>query len=424
MKKYYNSTQNMMDSMIKWEKKLFDSPELGFKEVQTKKIIESFLSEHKIPITNDYGVNGFSVSIGQGKPHIGLIAELDALPIPSHFNASQVDGAAHGCGHHLQTTMMMHIMAILKQQQGQLNGKVTCFFIAAEEYVDLDYRKQLQQENKIKLLSGKQNLLLQQAFSDVDVLLSTHTMGEVKTPSMEVNASLSGFIYKKLIFHGKSSHAAVNPDQGVNALNALVLTQNGIALLRETFKESDQIRVHLITTLGGQSVNAVPEKAILEGYVRAVETDILLKVSDNIDHLAYHMAQGIKASVTVENSVGYVPFKQHRPLNDVLLPFIKEVVDEKNIVDYQKSFAAGDVGDCSLFYPTIQLGFSGCVGRVHGNDFKMKNAQEALFNPTYVLLCGIDELLNNPTSLEKVTSSFSPSMTLNEYRKLHNIEII
>ncbi len=424
MKKYFDSTLNMMDSMIKWEKRLFDSPELGFKEVQTRKIIESFLSEHKISITNDYGINGFSVSIGQGKPHIGLIAELDALPIPSHFNASQVDGAAHGCGHHLQTTMMMHIMAILKQQQDQLNGKVTCFFVAAEEYVDLDYRKQLQKENKIQLLSGKQNLLLQQAFSDVDVLLSTHTMGEVKTPSMEVNASLSGFIYKKLIFHGKSSHAAVNPDQGVNALNALVLTQNGIALLRETFKESDQIRVHLITTLGGQSVNAVPEKAILEGYVRAVKTDILLEVSDNIDHLAYHMALAIKASVTVENSVGYIPFKQHRPLNDVLLPYIKEVVKQENIVDHQKSFAAGDVGDCSLFYPTIQLGFSGCVGRVHGNDFKMSNAQEALFNPTYVVLCGIDELLHNPTTLEKVTSNFSPSMTLNEYRKLHHIEVI
>lgn len=262
-------------SLLEWENNLFNIPEIGFKEVKTKKAIQSFLAKENIEVTADFGLSGFAVTLGEGSPHIGLIAELDALIVPSHFTVSEV-GAAHACGHHLQTDIMMHVLAIVNKNKDRFKGRVTCYFVAAEEFIDLDYRLTLQAEKKIKLLSGKQNLLVDGAFGDVDVLISTHTMGEVKGPSMELNATLSGFIYKKLTFHGISSHAAVAPEQGINALNALVLTQNAIALLRETFTESNRIRVHMMTTLGGQSVNAVVEKAILEGYVRAGNPEALL----------------------------------------------------------------------------------------------------------------------------------------------------
>ncbi|PKM87295.1 MAG: amidohydrolase [Firmicutes bacterium HGW-Firmicutes-10] len=405
--------------LIGWEKDLFAMPELGFKEQRTKAYLLDLFRELNVQI-EDFGLCGFSVSIGQGKPHIGLIAEMDALVVPNHFMASSIDGAAHACGHHLQSAIMAAVMRLLYKQKTVTQGKVTCYFIAAEEYVDLDARKQLRDQGKISLLSGKQNLIVENRFDDVDVLISCHTMGATDRPKMEINSMLSGFVYKKYTFVGKSSHAAVAPHLGVNALSAMALAQSAIGLLRETFREEDLIRVHLMSTLGGQSVNAVPAKTVLEGYVRSIDTNILTQVSEKIDHTVSHSAQALFAQVEIESTPGYFPLKQSEELSDVLRPFMVECVGE-NIVNHQKSFAAGDIGDCSLFVPTVQFGFSGCKGVVHGADFCMDNPTEALVYPVAVTLNSVQKLLTDVETLRNIKDKFKPLMTIEQYKQFHGV---
>lgn len=409
--------QASKSSLIKMERELFNTPELGFKEQKTKQIILDYLKEHKLERTEDYGLSGFRVTIGSGKPHIALIAEMDALIVHKHPNAGP-DGAAHACGHHLQSTIMSHVLTLFNEHESFV-GSLSLYCIAAEEFVDLDYRIQLQSEGKIKLLSGKQNLILMNAFEDVDAFLSVHTMGETSTPSMEINASLSGFIYKKLHFYGQAAHAAVMPHKGINALNAQLLTQQAFAYLRETFLEEDRIRLHLITTQGGESVNSVPAHTILEGYVRSVNPDTLISLNARLNETARHCAQAMEAQLEIEDRTGYMPLIQSRELNDLLLPHIKSVVDERNIVDHQKSFAAGDMGDLSLFKPTIQLGFSGCKGLVHGMDFRMENADEALIYPTTVLLSALSDIYRDPSAFNQIISTYPVKMTCEEYEKMH-----
>jgi amidohydrolase len=342
MSDWMKIVSDFQSELMRWEKDLFAMPELGFKEQRTKAYLLNLFSESNVEI-EDFGLSGFSVSIGQGKPHVGLIAEMDALVVTNHFMASPSDGAAHACGHHLQSAIMAGVMKLLVTQKTVTQGKVTCYFIAAEEYVDLDARKQLRDQGKITLLSGKQNLIIEDRFKDVDVLISCHTMGATDRPKMEINSMLSGFVYKKYTFIGKSSHAAVAPHLGVNALSAMALAQNAIGLLRETFREEDLIRVHLMSTLGGQSVNAVPSKTVLEGYVRSIDTNILTQVSEKIDHTVTHSAQALFAQVEIESTPGYFPLKQSEELSDVLRPFMVACVGE-NIVNHQKSFAAGTLG--------------------------------------------------------------------------------
>ncbi|HET6786048.1 MAG TPA: hypothetical protein VFH18_08480, partial [Erysipelotrichaceae bacterium] len=197
MNHWHNQLVLNRASLEAMESDLFNHPELGFKEKETRRILVDFLHSNNIQIDQDYGLSGFSIKVGQGKPHIGLIAEMDALVVLDHPNAG-VDGAAHACGHHLQTTILAHIFKLWNEYKNKPQGTLSCYFIAAEEFVDLDFRLDLQANKKIELLSGKQNLILQDAFRDVDCFLSVHTMGETQTASMEINASLSGFIYKKL----------------------------------------------------------------------------------------------------------------------------------------------------------------------------------------------------------------------------------
>lgn len=402
------------------ESRLFNHPELGFKEQETRRILLEYLYQNHIEIDQDFNLSGFSIKVGSGKPHIALIAEMDALVVLDHPNAGK-DGAAHACGHHLQTTILAHVFKLWKDYTDKPQGTLSCYFIAAEEFVDLDFRLKLQEEKKIELLSGKQNLILQDAFKDVDCFLSVHTMGETSVPSMEINASLSGFIYKKFHFKGQAAHAAVMPHLGINALNAQILTQNAFALLRETFQEDDRIRLHLITTSGGHSVNSVPSDTVLEGYVRSINPDKLLELNEKLNHVAYHCAQAQFASVEIEDRMGYMPLIQSNELNQILLPYILDLIPSQNIIDHQKSFAAGDMGDLSLFKPTIQLGFSGCSGLVHGKNFCMANSTEALINPAYVLLSSIEEIMLNPDKLDVITAHYPTKMSIEDYRKMHNI---
>ena len=417
MTKWTSILESSKTSLMKMESALFNTPELGFKEQKTRQIILDYLKEHQLSITKDYGLSGFRVTIGSGKPHVALIAEMDALIVHKHPNAGP-DGAAHACGHHLQSTILTHVLTLFNEHES-FDGSLSLYCIAAEEFVDLDYRLQLQADGQIKLLSGKQNLILMNAFDDVDAFLSVHTMGETLKPSMEINASLSGFIYKKLHFYGQAAHAAVMPHKGINALNAQLLTQQAFAYLRETFQEEDRIRLHLITTQGGESVNSVPAHTILEGYVRSINPDILINLNARLNETAKHCALAMEARVEIEDRTGYMPLLQSRELSDLLLPHIKKVVPEANIVDHQKSFAAGDMGDLSLFKPTIQLGFSGCKGLVHGMDFRMDNVEEALVYPAYVLLSTLSDLYRDPSAFNALVQAYPVKMTCEEYTNMH-----
>jgi amidohydrolase len=407
------------DSLVTLEKDLFKIPELGFKEAKTKAHLKAFFKQHGLEFTEDYGVNGFRITLGHGKPHIALIAELDALVVPEHFMKGDED-AAHACGHNIQGSIMAHVLSLFKKHQ-KFQGTLSLYGIAAEEFIDLAYRESLQANQTITLLSGKQNLILQDAFKDVDVCIAVHTMGETSKASMEINTVLSGFIYKRLTFHGQAAHAAVNPSMGINALNAMVLTQNALALLRETFKEEDRIRLHLISTKGGDSVNAVPSQAVLEGYVRAVEPEILQTLSAKVSHAAVHCAQALGATCTVFDRPGYMPLWQSRALNEVAKPYIIECVGEANLVDHQVSFAAGDLGDLALMMPTVQIGFSGCKGVVHGKDFRLDNPTEALKYPTYVVLNMLSELFEHPEKVQAIVDAHPKNFDLARYKALHQV---
>ena len=117
---------------------LFHHPELGFKETETKKIIQKFLDRHDLKIDREYALTGFSVTIGEGRPHIGLVAELDAIPTQGHPCADPLTTAAHACGHSTQVGIMLGVMAALTGDPDRPAGTVTLFFTPAEEFTDME----------------------------------------------------------------------------------------------------------------------------------------------------------------------------------------------------------------------------------------------------------------------------------------------
>ncbi len=392
------------EEIIQLGKQLFLHPELGYKEHETKKIILDTLAKHGISAEAEYFETGFQISLGKGKPHIGLIAELDAIPVEGHPCANPVDHAAHACGHSTQVTIMVNAMLALKKS-GILDqkGKVTLYFTPGEEYTDLEYRKQLIKDGKIDYIGGKMNMLKAGVFSDCDCIIHLHAMGSAY--AYGYGSTLAGFKYKKIHFKGKASHAGVLPHLGINALNEFTLFNVGLGMLRETIEEKDMVRVHGMITKGGDTINSIPSEVIYECYIRTTNQDKLIEIDQKITDLASHCAMALGGQAVFDDMVGYLPFTPNPVLSQVAHQNILNFVSEDQIIADERSIAGGDVGDVSCFYPMIQFGYNGFHGVIHGTDFEIVDEYKAFIEPAKIVCGCIVDLLQQPSLIDEIKAT-------------------
>ena len=402
------------EELIALGDELFRNPELGFREFRTGEIIREYLKRHDLKVTDEYDVTGFSVTIGSGRPHIGIIAELDAIPTPGHPFADPETNAAHACGHSSQQVIALGALTAIAQQINQLSGTVTLFFTPAEEFTDIEYRRRLIAEGKIRYLSGKENMLAERKFDDVDCLIHMHAMGSSEY-NYSVDSILAGFIYKKITFIGRAAHAAVLPHLGINAVNELNLFLNAVNALRETFRDEDMVRVHGMIDQGGSTVNSIPDKAVYECYVRTVNQDILQQLNQQISNAADHCAKALGGSCIIEDTKGYLPLHQSPKLCEVVMDNILQFADRKEIHHHEKSVAAGDVGDICAFKPIIQYGYNGFSGRIHGADLKIEDPETVYITQSKITAMTVYDLLADPSLVKQITDEFTPSMTWQQY---------
>ncbi|MCF0109525.1 MAG: amidohydrolase [Erysipelotrichaceae bacterium] len=396
--------------MIELGRTLFNTPELGYKELETKKILVDFLKKEGFEVEQEYCVSGFSVSLGSGHPHIGLIAEMDAIPTLGHPCANTNDNnAAHACGHSTQGAAMVNALVALKKSGLVKEGKITLFFCPAEEFTDLPYRHQLIAEGKIDYIGGKINMIQQGLFDDVDVCLHCHAMGG-SPYYFAIHSQLAGFVYKKFTFKGTASHAAVLPHLGHNALNMFALFQCAAGMMRETFEDEDKNRFHGIVVEGGQTVNSIPERVVYESYIRSFNGKKMLELSDQYTDMAKHCAAALGGDCEVENIPGYLPFKPCVQLGEVVRGNMLRFVGEDQILTDERSVAAGDIGDLGCFKPTIQFGYGGVSGAIHGASMAIADEHRVYVQNAEIIADTVIDLLYTDGLVEDIVRNFEPSM--------------
>lgn len=376
---------------------LFEHPELGFYEEETEHVICEYLEELGIPFEHHICEHGVRCTLGTGSYHIGVIADMDAL-------LTQIDGklqAYHSCGHSIQVAVLLNVIAAFCRTNAMetLEGKISFFFTPAEEYIDLDRRRVLQEEGKIRYLSGKQNMIYEGYMDDLDVVLSCHVMGpDPARPEakFDINSTLAGFILKDIHFQGTAAHAGVIPHLGRNALQAATLSLTAIQMLKDTFAPEAGSRVFPILKEGGTTANTICEHARLETYLRIIDDKELFRISEQITNACNHCALALETTCKVVDTNGYLPLKQNRQLNEIVYRNMRLQCEEKEIIHDVVSGASGDIGDVSFLIPTIQFGFSGIQGNVHSNEFTIVDPKHCYEDTAKVLAGTIVDLLEHP----------------------------
>lgn len=409
------------EEMFALGRKMFNTPELGYKEFKTRQIILDYLKANGFDDIQFFGETGMIVTIGSGKPSVGLIAELDAIPTPGHPQADPKTGAAHTCGHSTQCVIMMEALRVLKEEMKNRKGTVKLYFTPAEEFTDIAFRKEYIRSGKAKYFSGKIGMLTEGIFDDSDVLIHLHAMGRYEGHRFSVGSTLAGFTYKQITFRGRAAHAAVNPDKGINALNMFALFQSAIGMLRETFVDEDKNRIHGILTKGGNTVNSIPDEVIYECYVRSFKQENLLKLSDAVNNAAEHCAMALGGTAEISDLPGDLPFYQNKDLNAVIYRNMLKHTTEDQILTGEQSVAAGDIGDVGCFFPTIQFGYTGFEGYCHGITMCVIDEDEVYTIPSDIVVDSVLDLMDHPEEVQKIRDNFKPSISREDY--LRHLEV-
>ncbi|MFR9071116.1 MAG: amidohydrolase, partial [Paraclostridium sp.] len=219
------------DKIIEAGKSIYETPELGYKEVKSTKTASDFLKSLGVDVVENIAVTGCMTSLNSDKdgPKIAVMGELDSVVCPDHKDANEI-GNIHCCGHNIQVAGMLGCAlgiinsGVLKY----LDGKIDFMAVPSEECIDLEFRKSLQDKNEIKYVGGKQELLYRGTLDDVDMAMMFHALNFEENKNCVIKSYTNGFISKHATFIGRASHAGIAPHEGINALNMASLAANNI----------------------------------------------------------------------------------------------------------------------------------------------------------------------------------------------------
>lgn len=234
----HRSLDGVRDRLVEVAREIHHNPEIGFEEHEASRLLCDLLEEHGFAVQR--GASGMATAFlaerGRGGPEVAFVSEYDALR-----------GIGHACGHNLIGTgsAAAGIALAAALEEAGLPGRVRVIGSPAEEGG-----------------GGKIPLCDDGVFDRTDAALIFH-------PSDRTFAVMWALActHWHWAFTGRAAHAAGDPDQGINALDAFVHAYNGISLWRQQLR--DGARVHGFIAEGGTAPNVIPERTSGEFITRA-----------------------------------------------------------------------------------------------------------------------------------------------------------
>ena len=319
----------------------------GFRTEQSfDGIPTAFLAEYRTDVENG---SGRPVSPEGHIPAVAFLAEYDALPGYGDLSPDG-SGNAHACGHNWISAVSykaaVSLVRALKAWNRdaspgeRIEARVLLIGTPAEETWGAKIK--MADEGVLKAL-------------DMDAVFECHLSG------MEANCfdnyllALSDLRYT---FRGKASHAAVHPELGRNALDALHLMYAGVSCLRQ--QVLPDTRIHARVMEGGEAVNIIPDKTVVQYYARSGKRSYLEELVERINDCARGAA--LMAGCTVEIDRKPFTFSDMRNNSAIVKraeQYLLEAAPEARFrQDSVFTAPSGDIGNVSYEAPSFYGVFS------------------------------------------------------------------
>ncbi len=367
-------------------KEMYENPELGHEEVFASKIICEVLVSNGFSVEKPFCSmeTAFKAVYSSSKagPVIAYLAEYDALP-----------EIGHGCGHNILGATSVGAAIVLKDIVDTLGGTVILYGTPAEE-TD----------------GGKVAMAKSGEFSHVDIAMMAHP-----SATYEKSGASNSLMPLRFEFFGKTAHAAGDPEEGINALNACISLFNNVNAIREHIRRDS--RVHGIITNGGTAANIVPEYASADFYIRSATMPYQRELIQRVKNCAEAAALSNGATVKISQfEADYDTMITNKTLSNLFWDKMSTLGIAT--VDEEKNSAGGtDAGNVSLCCPMIHEYFSikeDGVLRGHSRELADCSVTDFAFEQMEKTIEGFTltaiDILKNPELLKAIKEEFITSI--------------
>jgi amidohydrolase len=376
------AVESFAHELVRISDTIHANPELGFEEVEAAALLTGILEEQGFAV--ERGVanmeTAFMASLAgrEGGPTVAFLAEYDALA-----------GLGHACGHNIIGTAAVGAGLAMKAVLAELAGTVQVIGTPAEESG-----------------GGKAIMVDAGVFAAVDAAMMIHPAGRNLLGRLALTAySVS------IEFFGRPAHAAATPDEGINALEAMLLTFNGINALRQHLR--DDARIHGIITHGGDAANIVPEYTSADLIVRAADTPYAAQVLDKVQACAQGAALATGARLEFKLSG---PRYDARMPNPTLVALFRDNMlvlgRDVELATGKERMGSSDIGNVSQVIPTIHPYIAIAPEEIGGHtvEFREAAASEAAHDGLIIaakaLAMTAVDLLAGPANMAEAKRTF------------------
>lgn len=373
----------LQSELIEISRTIHSNPETAYQEYQASALLAARLEESGYQVQRkavDIDTAFVAYSGSQPGPTIAILAEYDALP-----------GIGHACGHNLMATAALGAGLALRGIVDKLPGRVAVFGTPAEEGG-----------------GGKVLMVQRGAFKGVDAAMIFHP-----STSNAVHGDSLASTRVNIIFHGRASHGAAAPHNGINALDGIIQTYNAANALRQQLR--DDARIMGVITNGGQAANIIPDYASAQFSIRAADRPYANEVLEKFRRCAEGAA--LATGATLEFNV----IEPSRYDNVVTNSVMAQIFTEKMIKlgleiappGSKEGSGSTDMGNVSQALPSIHPYLAIASSGVSAHTIEFREAagsdrgQETMLNAARAMALTTLDLLVKPHLLAQAKQEFA-----------------
>ena len=309
-------------------------PEVGWKEFRAVDTLVKVLRRNGFTV--DTGSAGLSTAFvarwespaGAGGPVLGLIAEYDAL--------RGTMGAFHGDQHNAQSPVAIAAAVALKEQMvsRRLPGAIVVYGTPAEE------------------VGPPAKTLMREAgvFKGASILVRSHSSAETARSRAGFGICCLNINEVKYIFTGRPSHQ-LSSWNGRNALEAAVHFYMAVDGLRSTFRPEASIQG--VIPEGGVAPNVVPDRAVVDYYIRYPDGVYLEHISQMMDNAAKAAALATGTEVKIDRYGEYRDGIALGTLEETYFAYAKALGATRQEPEPQRPAGYEETGGVSLDVPGV-----------------------------------------------------------------------
>jgi len=312
---------------------LHEHPEVGFNEFETADYLQELLKSvgYKIIQTSEMKT-GFTCEYGSGDgPVLGIRCDMDGLFVQEISDTSYKsinDGVMHACGHDAHMTIVTSLALFIMDTKPEINGKIRFIFQPAEEQAP---------GGAIAMINGG-------AISGVDHIIGGHVLPKLTSDKIGLKHGPMAATVEiiQITLKGPGGHTS-RPAESVDliwAMSHLILSLE--ESIRHHLDQQDPVVLAFGNVNGGHTFNVLPDKIVLNGTLRYLNTELKDRLHDIFDETVKGVEKMTDAKISWSIPYTSPGVYNDKVVTDILIQAAEESIGIENIEFMKESSMGGE----------------------------------------------------------------------------------